>query len=150
MATRKKAAKAKRATVRRAVSSQVASGNVYSFGRSRPSHSGKYPIHTTPERDTHFRPLPSPTGPTPFHLDLKSVISAADYQAIAGARKMTFHLNGDMGGIKNGMDQQLVAKGMEVDFDAQALASDNPAFLYILGDCVYYNGEVTEYYNQFY
>jgi len=150
MGTRKKAAKAKRATVTRAVSSQVASGNVHSFGRSRPSHSGKYPIHTTPERDTHFRPLPPSTGPAPFRLDLKSVISAADYQAITSARKMAFHLNGDMGGIKNGMDQQLVAKGMEADFDAQAPASDNPAFLYILGDCVYYNGEVTEYYNQFY
>jgi acid phosphatase type 7 len=55
-----------------------------------------------------------------------------------------------MGGIKNGMDQQLVAKGMEQDFDPATAFSDNPAFLYIVGDCVYYNGEIKEYYSQFY
>jgi hypothetical protein len=48
------------------------------------------------------------------------------------------------------MEQQLVAKGMEQDFNPKADASENPAFLYIAGDCVYYNGEVTEYYSQFY
>jgi hypothetical protein len=46
--------------------------------------------------------------------------------------------------------QELVAKGMEQDFDPEADASGNPAFLYITGDCVYFNGEVTEYYKQFY
>jgi len=55
-----------------------------------------------------------------------------------------------MGGIKNGMDQQLVAKGMEQDFDPQAPPANNPAFLYLVGDCVYYNGEVKQYYSQFY
>jgi predicted phosphodiesterase len=122
----------------------------HTFGRSRPSHSGHFPIHTVPERDVAFRPLPDPTGTAPFHLDLKSIISPSDYQAIVGARKLTFHLNGDMGGIKNGMDQQLVAKGMEQDFDPAGAPSDNPAFLYLVGDCVYYNGEVAQYYSQFY
>jgi acid phosphatase type 7 len=122
----------------------------HTFGRTRPSQSGRFPIHTAPERDVAFRPLPDPTGTAPFHLDLKSIISPGDYQAIVGARKLTFHLNGDMGGIKNGMDQQLVAKGMEQDFDPAAAPSDKPAFLYIVGDCVYYNGEVAEYYSQFY
>jgi hypothetical protein len=78
------------------------------------------------------------------------VISAADYSALVAAKKLTFHLNGDMGGIKNGMDQQLVAKGMEQDFEPKAPASENPSFLYIIGDCVYYNGEVSQYYSQFY
>src|SRR5262250_1704585 len=89
----------------------------HSFGRTRPSHSGIYPIHVQPERDTHFRPLPKPTGVSPFHLDIRSILPSADYQAIVKAKAMTFHLNGDMGGIKNGMDQQLVAKGMEQDTD---------------------------------
>jgi hypothetical protein len=152
MAAKKKAAaKAKRAaTAKSVIRPAVTGGHVHAFGRTRPSQSGKFPIHTTPERDTKFRPLPDPTGLVPFHLDLKSVISATDYQAIAQARKLTFHLNGDMGGIKNGMNQQLVAKGMEQDFDPKAPASDNPAFLYITGDCVYYNGEVKDYYSQFY
>ena len=63
---------------------------------------------------------------------------------------MTFHLNGDMGGIQYAVPQELVAKGMERDFDPHADASETPAFLYILGDCVYFNGEIKEYYKQFY
>ena len=39
---------------------------------------------------------------------------------------------------------------MEQDFDPKASASENPAFLYITGDCVYYNGEIQQYYSQFY
>lgn len=120
------------------------------FGRTRPSHSGGYPVHIQPERDVAFRPLPDPTGSAPFRLDLSSILSPGDYQAIVAAKKLTFHLNGDMGGIKFGMDQVLVAKGMEQDFGPAAAAGDNPAFLYITGDCVYYNGEVAEYYSQFY
>src|ERR1051325_9995043 len=120
------------------------------FGRSRPSETGKFPIHQTPERDTHFRPLPPPTGADPFHLDLKSIIPEKDYAAILKKKKLTFHLNGDMGGIQFAVPQDLVAKGMEADFDPKADGSENPAFLYILGDCVYFNGEIKEYYKQFY
>jgi predicted phosphodiesterase len=122
----------------------------HTFGRARPSHSGAFPIHTMPERDVAFRPLPAPTGAPPFHLELQSIIAPSDYQSIVAAKKLTFHVNGDMGGIKNGMDQQLVAKGMEQDINPAAAAGDNPAFLYITGDCVYYNGEIKEYYSQFY
>ena len=120
------------------------------FGRTRPSHSGKFPIHQKEARDTHFRPLPPPTGKTPFRLDLKSILSAADYQDIVRKKRLTFHLNGDMGGIQYAVPQELVAKGMEADFDSAKPASANPAFLYITGDCVYFNGEVKEYYKQFY
>lgn len=120
------------------------------FGRTRPSHGGRYPISRTPERDTHFRDLPNPTKPEPFHLDLKDILAADAYQTIKRKKKLTFHLNGDMGGINYAVPQELVAKGMEQDFNPDADASENPAFLYINGDCVYFNGEVTEYYKQFY
>jgi hypothetical protein len=52
------------------------------FGRARPSQGGQHPIHHAPERDTHFRDLPPPTGSAPFHLDLKSILADAQYQAI--------------------------------------------------------------------
>ncbi|HVN90685.1 MAG TPA: metallophosphoesterase [Candidatus Binataceae bacterium] len=120
------------------------------FGRTRPSHGGRFPIHRTQERDTHFRDLPDPTGAEPFHLDLKDIIAADDYQTIVRKKTLTFHLNGDMGGIVYGVPQELVAKGMEQDFASDADASENPAFLYITGDCVYFNGQVSEYYKQFY
>jgi len=120
------------------------------FGRARPSHGGQHPIHIQPQRDTHFRPLPPPTGTPPFHLNLRDVIPARNYQAILRRKKLTFHLNGDMGGIEYAVPQELVAKGMEHDFDSTKDASENPAFLYITGDCVYFNGQILEYYKQFY
>ncbi len=120
------------------------------FGRARPSHGGQHPIHVKPTRDTHFRDLPPPTGQSPFHLDLKSVVTDDVYQAIVAKKKLTFHVNGDMGGIEYAVPQELVAKGMEADFTGHADLSEQPAFLYITGDCVYFNGEIKEYYKQFY
>jgi hypothetical protein len=43
-----------------------------------------------------------------------------------------------------------VATGMEHDCNANTAAGEKPAFLYITGDCVYFNGQITEYYKQFY
>jgi len=120
------------------------------FGRARPSHSGAFPIHVQAARDTHFRDLPPPTGSAPFHLDIKTVLPDATYHSIVSDKKMTFHFNGDMGGIGYAVPQELVAKGMEADFGSPPHPSGRPAFLYILGDCVYFNGEVKEYYRQFY
>ena len=120
------------------------------FGRPRPSESGGFPLHIVPKRDTHFRPLPKPTGKEPFQLDLKSILPAADYQKIVQKKKLAFHLNGDMGGIEYAVPQELVARGMEADFRSGVDVSENPAFLYILGDCVYFNGQVEKYYAQFY
>lgn len=125
------------------------SGN-HIFGRARPSESGAFPLHLTRGRDTRFRPLPRPTGKSPYQLDLQTILPPEDYAKIVQKKRITFHLNGDMGGISYAVPQELVAKGMEADFGASLDASRNPAFLYILGDCVYYNGEVKEYYPQFY
>lgn len=121
------------------------------FSGKRPSSSGGHPIHIEPQRDQAFRPLPDPTGRSPFRLDLKDVVDPAVYAKILSSKRLTFHLNGDMGGIVYGVPQQLVARGMEDDF-AEAAREDGepPAFLYITGDCVYFNGEVKEYYKQFY
>jgi hypothetical protein len=39
---------------------------------------------------------------------------------------------------------------MEADISTTGDASENPAFLYVTGDCVYFNGETSQYYLQFY
>ena len=129
--------------------------NKHTFARKRPVmiQPGDHPVHlahSAEKRDTHYRPLPDPTRPEPYRLDLAEVLSAADHAAIVAAGKLIFHFNGDMGGIRDAMPQQLVAKGMEKSFDPHADAGGNPAFLYVTGDCVYFNGEVREYYAQFY
>src|SRR5262245_41601003 len=67
------------------------------FGRRRPSREGKHRLHLEPKRDTHFRELPDPPGKAPFHLDLKSILPSAEYNAIVKKKRLTFHLNGDMG-----------------------------------------------------
>ena len=121
------------------------------FGRRRPILRGHFPV-ALEHRDTRFRPLPEPEAwrKKPYRLALDSVLSAGDMAVIHRENRITFHLNGDMGGIKDAVPQELVAKGMEKSFDPTADASENPAFLYITGDCVYFNGEVKEYYKQFY
>jgi len=123
--------------------------HAHQFARPRPSAKGKYPLHIQPQRNTHYRNLPKPTGSYPFELDLKTILPPDHYKAIVQKKKLVLHMNGDMGGIKYDVPQILVAKGMEADFD-QAAAADNPSFLYIVGDCVYFNGEVKDYYSQFY
>jgi hypothetical protein len=120
------------------------------FARQRPSAAGNHPIQLQPPRDTKFRPLPNPTGQSPFRLDLQSILAADEYAAIVANKKLIFHLNGDMGGIMYAVPQELVAKGMEADYDAKVAAGENPAFLYVTGDCVYFNGQISEYYKQFY
>ena len=123
--------------------------NGLTFGRKRPSSQG-HAIHRDPPRDTHFRPLPKPPGKKPFRLDLKDILSKDDYNAIVNRGCLVFHLNGDMGGISYAVPQELVAAGMEADLSKPGQAGALPDFLYITGDCVYFNGEVAQYYQQFY
>ena len=95
------------------------------------------------------QPLPTPTGKPPYHLALDSVLTPAQMQIIHIAQKLVFHVVGDTGGVKTPQDQQNVADHMESDFDATDPAA-RPAFFYHLGDVVYYYGEASQYYSQFY
>jgi acid phosphatase type 7 len=95
-----------------------------------------------------FQPLPPPTGAFPFRLDLADVLPAADVDAIRTQGRLTLHTAGDTGGVKNPASQQIVALRMEDDFAGDT--ANRPAFFYNLGDVVYYNGERSKYYSQFY
>ncbi|HEY0753200.1 MAG TPA: metallophosphoesterase [Ktedonobacteraceae bacterium] len=95
------------------------------------------------------QPLPTPTGKAPYHLTLDAVLTPAQMQAIQAAQKLVFHVAGDTGGVKMPQMQLNVAEHMELDFDATDHAA-RPAFFYNLGDVVYYYGEASNYYSQFY
>jgi hypothetical protein len=56
---------------------------------------------------------------------------------------MTFHVMGDTGGVAQPAPQEIVAQKLVAD-------PVTPAFLYLLGDCIYYNGELSQYPQQFY
>jgi hypothetical protein len=118
------------------------------FSRVRPSHDGDYQLNGQQVRVTSYWNLPAPTGTPPFRLDLKDVVSAQAYQQIMDSKHLVFHLNGDIGGIDFAVPQELVAAGMEADF--QVAGRQPPRFLYLMGDCVYFNGEIAEYHSQFY
>ncbi|HVA90126.1 MAG TPA: metallophosphoesterase [Chloroflexota bacterium] len=96
-----------------------------------------------------FRPLPSPTGNPPYHLDLADLLPVQQMVAITTANRLVFHLVGDSGGVQTPLPQMNVARRMEQDFtDPDPTA--RPAFFYHLGDVVYFYGESVQYYPQFY
>lgn len=74
---------------------------------------------------------------------------AAVVKAIERSRQIVFHSVGDTGSVVGPETQSLVADKMVSDFD-EANAADIPAFFFHLGDVVYYFGESTYYYDQFY
>jgi hypothetical protein len=102
---------------------------------------------STAER-ARFEPIPfKPMGPPPYRLDLADVLGQQAVDRITASGRMTFHTAGDTGAIKKPDVLALVALGMERSF------ADNPkpaAFFYQLGDVVYYLGEKSNYFDQFY
>jgi hypothetical protein len=109
------------------------------------AHPGIQPL--TAFSDKHFEPLPTPLGTPPYHFDLETVIPGITEKSNA-LGKLVFHTVGDTGGIKNGDFQAAVAAQMKTDLNLPE--AERPQFFYHLGDVVYYNGEVDEYYAQFY
>jgi len=74
------------------------------------------------------------------------VIGAAKVGSIVQSGKLIFNCAGDTGGINNPIPQQNVADAMEADFSS----AEQPSFFYHLGDVVYFFGQASEYYGQFY
>ena len=93
-----------------------------------------------------FIPPPAPTKPD-LTLTLASVM---DVSAIEQAGKLILHCVGDTGGV-NGTDvEDAVAEQMEAQYHAATDAGSRPAFLYHVGDVIYYNGQNSLYAAQFY
>jgi acid phosphatase type 7 len=117
--------------------------------RPLPGHSQAHPgVHPLTPLDTAqgFEPLPTPLGQPPYAYALESVIPGITAQATK-LGKLVFHCVGDTGGINAPQYQLAVAKAMVQDLQAGA---DAPSFFYLVGDVVYFNGQITDYYAQFY
>jgi acid phosphatase type 7 len=91
-------------------------------------------------------PLPRPTGKYPFRMDLAEVLGPAATSQVTSSGKLVFHCVGDTGGVVSANAQQIVANHMQADL----ASADPPRFFYHLGDVVYFYGEHTNYYGQFY
>jgi acid phosphatase type 7 len=110
------------------------------------AHPGVHPL-TPLTAAQAFQPLPKPLGQPPYHYELESVIPGITALATAQG-SLVFHCVGDTGGVKNPDYQMDVAAAMKNDL---GLAADAlPRFFYHLGDVVYFNGQISEYYSQFY
>ena len=71
------------------------------FAMQRPSMTAAFAVNSRQPRNTSYRELPPPTGASPFRLDLKDIISSEQYGKIVATKTMSFHLDGDVGGIGN-------------------------------------------------
>jgi hypothetical protein len=69
--------------------------------------------------------------------------------AIQKSGKMVFHITGDVGGILDPNPQEIVADHLETDI-TNSDADSKPAFMYIVGDVVYFDGQSHQYFPQFY
>ena len=124
-------------------------------GRVRPrprkghsqAYSGVQPVSSLTHSTQAFQPLPTPLGEPPYHYDLESILPGIGAQAAAHGN-LVFHCVGDTGGIKNGDYQTNVANAMKADLNLPA--AKVPSFFYHLGDVVYFNGQPSKYYSQFY
>ena len=108
---------------------------------------GVSPLSALTYGTQRFEPLPKPLGEPPYHFDLETVLPGITGEA-ASLGKLVFHCVGDTGGVKSPEYQASVAAAMKGDL----LLPDatRPRFFYHLGDVVYFNGQVEDYYSQFY
>jgi hypothetical protein len=135
----------------------VANSGQPSFGQPQPSPDPtgfKDPVTDQNLTElTALEAVPEPVGgeAEPI-LTLEQVYGsagAAKVQAIQQAGQIVFHSVGDTGSVVGPATQSLVADKMVSDF-SEANAADVPSFFFHLGDLVYYFGEATYYYDQFY
>jgi hypothetical protein len=114
----------------------------------------KNPVTDQSEKEVNsLGPVPQPAGGAvePI-LTLAQVYGdqgAAKTAALESAGQIVFHSVGDTGSVVGPLTQSLVADKMVSDFSEDDPA-DVPSFFFHLGDLVYYFGEATYYYDQFY
>jgi len=96
-----------------------------------------------------IEPIPPPTR-TPLAMALSDVVGTAATNQIQQSGQIIFHSVGDTGGVKNPAPQFAVADGLISDLAGKDYSKGRPAFLYHLGDVVYYFGQEQYYFDQFY
>jgi hypothetical protein len=94
-------------------------------------------------------PVPAPQVDPPV-MDLSNILGADAVAQIQAAGQLVFHSAGDTGGVVKPDAQLAVADALCADLANQTYATGLPAFLYHLGDVVYYFGQEQYYPEQFY
>ena len=111
------------------------------------AHPGVSPVTPFNTGSQKFQTLPNALGQPPYHYELEAALPGITAEATK-LGKLVFHTVGDTGGIKSPDYQAHVAAAMKGDLNKPK--DQAPRFFYHLGDVVYYNGQVGDYYDQFY
>ena len=120
-----------------------------------PDPSGfKTPVTDQSDKElNNLSPVPQPAGgavePVLTLAQVYGSEGAAKTKAIQATGQIVFHSVGDTGSVDGPSTQSLVADKMVSDFTEDNPA-DVPSFFFHLGDVVYYFGEASYYYDQFY
>ena len=95
----------------------------------------------------HLEQIPAPKRKPP-EMTLDDVIGHAGAAAVKASGKMIFHAFGDSGNpqVEN---QEMVADAMTAEYDTTQPAA-SPAFLFHMGDVIYYDNTDAGYHAQFY
>jgi len=120
-----------------------------SFGASRMPQDFQTVIDPDKNPPQPWRDLPPATGQPPFHMSLDSILSPDAMLSITQSGTLVFHSVGDTGGVNTPTQIDNVANYMESDFSGADI-TQHPSFYYHLGDVVYYDGELANYYAEFY
>jgi Uncharacterized conserved protein (DUF2278) len=111
------------------------------FAAGRPTLQRPSAVRPADHGNQYFHKLPPSTRPAPYRLPLEEILPPADMARIAASRRLVFHAAGDTGNAGHDLGYHLtVAKHLERQM-VPPNPGDRPAFLYLLGDVVYFNGE---------
>lgn len=116
---------------------------------SKPRRAFGDPV-AAPKPNPNFVVIPSANKqPKDLSFELASAVDPGVISAINATGQMVFFSVGDTGDINaTGLTRDLAVQ-MEALYNGSP-ANNKPAWLYHLGDVVYYNGEETDYRDQFY
>ncbi|HET6253317.1 MAG TPA: metallophosphoesterase [Puia sp.] len=116
---------------------------------SKPRRAFGDPV-AAPKPHPNFAAIPSSNKqPKDLSYDLASALDADVIDAINTSGQMVFFSVGDTGDINATGFTRDLAEQMEALYNSSP-ANSKPAWLYNLGDVVYYNGESIDYRDQFY
>ncbi|HXU20255.1 MAG TPA: metallophosphoesterase [Verrucomicrobiae bacterium] len=100
-------------------------------------------------KNTPYFIPPPPTNLVNLNMPMSAILpDEASVSETAG--KLVFHSVGDTGGIHGDDVEIAISNAMEAQIDTTKTDGSQPAFLYLLGDVIYYNGVSTLYNAQFY
>jgi hypothetical protein len=99
-------------------------------------------IGPTTAREQLQKTWPAHVGVQPLPAGSGSAVAAQKLGIVEDASPLTFFVIGDHGGVKDPTPQNAVTTAME--------SEEAPAFVYSLGDVVYFNGDASEYHPQFF